>query len=55
MAIATLTRDLAREPARISPSLGRRMIAFFVIVGEIWAEVQTMRREAQRRYPYLEL
>ena len=26
MTIATLTRDLAREPARISPSLGRRMI-----------------------------
>jgi hypothetical protein len=55
MAIATLTRDLAQEPARTGPSFTRRILAFFETLGEVWAEMQAMRRDAQRRYPHLEL
>ncbi|HZB39141.1 MAG TPA: hypothetical protein VE443_14225 [Beijerinckiaceae bacterium] len=55
MAIATLTRDLAPQSIRTGPSLPRRMLLLLVVVGEVWAEMQAMRREAQRRYPHLEL
>lgn len=54
MAIATLTRDLAPQSIRTGPSLPRRMLLLLVVVGEVWAEMQAMRREAQRRYPHLE-
>jgi hypothetical protein len=32
-----------------------RLIAILAEIGSVWTEVQTMRREAQRRHPYLEL
>jgi len=52
MAIGALTRDVAPEPVRNAPGLVRRILA---TLGEVWTESQALRREAQRRYPHLEL
>jgi hypothetical protein len=55
VAIGTLTRDLAPKPVRSTPGLVRGILAFLAAVGEVWTEMQALRREAQRRYPHLEL
>jgi hypothetical protein len=56
MAIAALHRNIENESVRAGgPSLPRRILAFLIILGEVWGEMQEMRREAQRRYPHLEL
>ncbi|HKH34410.1 MAG TPA: hypothetical protein VKA80_09670 [Beijerinckiaceae bacterium] len=55
MAIAALHRDIEHETVRTGrPSLPRRILAFLAVLGEVWGEMQEMRREAQRRYPHLE-
>jgi hypothetical protein len=55
MAIAALTRKLPHNPVRTAPSLARRIVNAFVVMAEVWRETQELRREAQRRYPHLEL
>jgi len=55
MAIGALTRDVAPEPVRNAPGLVRRILTSLATLGEVWTESQALRREAQRRYPHLEL
>ena len=52
MATAAFTR---KDPVRHAPTLARRIVYVFAVTAEVWRETQELRREAQRRYPHLEL